>query len=396
MQFGLKLGSTNTIYTEDILSFFEAGYFQYIELFAVPGSFNDTIGYWEQFSMPIIIHAPHSSAGMNLSLSEERENNKKKLHETFQFANSLKSETIIFHSGVNGKIEETINQLRPFVDSRCVIENKPMRGLNGEKCLGTTPEEIKYISNELQMGFCLDFGHAICAANSIKEKPFEFIKEFLKLNPRMYHLTDGDYTGEYDSHLHYGKGTFPIRELLKMLPDRAKVTNEAKHDYNDKLEDFKEDYFYFAGNAYLRDADYSDMNILYEWANDAETRVNAFNTELIQFDNHKKWLKEKLDSKNTLIYIYHYGKENIGQIRFDIENDTAVIDYTIAPSMRKQGNGYKMMLLAENKIKFEHPEIKILIGKVKKENIASQNVFRKLNFNEINQNDCMRFSKLMS
>jgi len=244
MQFGLKLGSKNINYTKDILSFFEVGYFQYIELFADPGSFDDTIGYWKQFSIPIIIHAPHSFAGMNLSLPEERENNKKKLQETFQFADALNSETIIFHSGVNGKIDETMNQLRPFVDSRCVIENKPMKGLNGEKCLGSTPEEINYISKELQIDFCFDFGHAICAANSIKKEPIEFIKEFLELKPRMYHLTDGDYTSEYDSHLHYGQGTFPIKELLKMVPNEKKVTNEAKHDYELKLDDFEEDFLY--------------------------------------------------------------------------------------------------------------------------------------------------------
>ncbi|WP_461247267.1 TIM barrel protein [Treponema sp. R6D11] len=244
MQLGLKLGSKNVNYTKDILSFYEAGYFQYIELFTVPGSINDTIGYWKQLPMPIIIHAPHSFAGMNLSLPEERENNKKKLQETFQFADALKSETIIFHSGVNGKIEETISQLKPFVDSRCVIENKPMKGLNGEKCLGATPEEIKYISNELMIDFCLDFGHAICAANSMKKEPFELIKEFLALNPRMYHLTDGDYKGEYDSHLHYGKGTFPIKELIKLVPDGEKATNEAKYDSDNNLDDFKEDYLY--------------------------------------------------------------------------------------------------------------------------------------------------------
>jgi deoxyribonuclease-4 len=244
MQFGLKLGSKNTNYNEDILSFFEAGYFQYIELFTVSESFNDTIEYWKQFHIPIIIHAPHSYAGMNLSLIEERENNKKKLRETFQFADMLKSETIIFHSGVNGEIDETIHQLRPFVDSRCVIENKPVKGLNGEKCLGVIPEEIKYISNELRTGFCLDFGHAICAAKSLKREPFKFIKEFIALNPRMYHLTDGDYKDEYDSHLHYGKGSFPIKELLRMIPDEAKITNEAKHDSDLKLDDFKKDFLY--------------------------------------------------------------------------------------------------------------------------------------------------------
>jgi endonuclease IV len=248
MQLGLKLGSKNTNFTEDIISFYQAGYFQYIELFAVLNSFNDTIGYWKQFSMPFVIHAPHSFAGMNPSLPQECENNKKKIHETFRFADMLKSEYIIFHSGVNGKIEESINQLRPFIDSRCLIENKPMRGLNDEKCLGSTSEELVYILNELQTGFCLDFGHAICTANSLKREPLEFINEFTSLKPNMYHLTDGDYTGEYDSHLHYGKGTFPLKELLKMIPNEAKVTNEAKHDSDNDINDFKEDYIFISNS----------------------------------------------------------------------------------------------------------------------------------------------------
>ncbi|MDR2692964.1 MAG: sugar phosphate isomerase/epimerase [Chitinispirillales bacterium] len=243
-RFGLKLGSINTNYTEDILVFYNGGYFQYIELFILPNSFDDTIEYWKRFSVPIVIHAPHSFAGMNLSMPEERGNNKIKLSETLRFADALKAEYIIFHSGVNGKIEEAVNQLRPFADDRCLIENKPMKGINGEKCLGFAPEEIRYIMDELQAGFCLDFGHAVCAANSVKKKPLEYIGEFSALNPRMYHLTDGDFASERDLHLHYGDGTFPLKELLKTINSGAMVTNEAKHDSDTDLNDYKRDFFY--------------------------------------------------------------------------------------------------------------------------------------------------------
>jgi len=244
MQFGLKLGSKQENYTEDILSFYKSEYFQYIELFAVPNTFNDTVEYWKQFVIPFVIHAPHSFAGMNISSIEDRKKNKLILQETFKFADTLKAEYIIFHSGVNGNIEETINQLRPFIDERCLIENKPMIGLNGEKCLGSTPKEINFIINELQAGFCLDFGHAICTANAIKKEPLEFIKEFYDFNPKMYHLTDGDYNSEKDSHLHYGKGNYPIKELFKMIPNSAKITNEARHDSDTNLNDFKDDYLF--------------------------------------------------------------------------------------------------------------------------------------------------------
>jgi endonuclease IV len=248
MQIGLKLGSKDKMYTQDILSLYEQGYFQYIELFAVPESFDDIIEYWKQFAIPFVMHAPHSFAGMNLSLKEQRNNNRKKLQETFRFADSLHAEYIIFHFGVDGDIEESIYQLRPFADSRCLIENKPIKGLNNEKCIGSIPSEIKHITNELHIGFCLDFGHAICAANSQKQEPLTLIKEFRALNPAMYHLTDGNYTSEYDSHLHYGQGTFPIEELLQLVPDMVKLTNEAKHGSNESLDDFREDIIFISHN----------------------------------------------------------------------------------------------------------------------------------------------------
>jgi endonuclease IV len=244
MNFGLKLGSKNINYTEDIFSLYQKGYFQYIELFAVFGSFGSTINYWKQFDIPTVIHAPHSMAGMNISLKEHRKMNEKILQETFQFADALSAKNIIFHSGINGKIEEAINQLRPFVDTRCLVENKPRKGLNNERCIGSTFDELSYIIKELKIGFCLDFGHAVCAANSLHREQMRYIKELLLLNPVMYHLTDGDYQSEYDSHLHYGAGNFPLWGMLKLVPDDVKITNEAKHNFNASLSDFGDDVLY--------------------------------------------------------------------------------------------------------------------------------------------------------
>mgnify|MGYP003293230061 CR=1 FL=1 len=62
-----------------------------------------------------------------------------------------------------------------------------------------------------------------------------------KFNPRVYHLTDGDYESELDSHLHYGKGSFPLKELLGFVPDGAKVTNEAKMGSLSSLDEIRSD-----------------------------------------------------------------------------------------------------------------------------------------------------------
>lgn len=233
---GLKLGSKDTQYTDEILRYYDEGVFQYIELFAISGTFKETIGYWKQFNIPFGIHAPHSAAGLNLACRENREINKSKIEESVKFADSLKANYIIFHSGVNGTCDEVVKQLKPYVDSRFLIENKPIKGLDGSTCVGATLEELDCIISELNAGFCLDFGHAICAARTQSIEPLDYIKSLKeKFNPRVYHLTDGDYESELDSHLHYCEGSFPLKELLGFVPDGAMVTNEAKREKESSL-----------------------------------------------------------------------------------------------------------------------------------------------------------------
>lgn len=239
---GLKIGSKDTQYTDDILRYYDEGVFQYIELFAISGTLKDTIAYWKQFDIPFGIHAPHSMAGLNLANSVFRNENSRKIIESIKFADELNAEYIIFHSGLNGNPDEVVRQLKPFVDNRFLIENKPVKGLDGSRCVGATVEELDYIISELNAGFCLDFGHAICAARSQNVEPLDYIKLLKdKFNPRVYHLTDGDYKSELDSHFHYGKGSFPLKELLGFVSDGAMVTNEAKRDVNTCLCEMKID-----------------------------------------------------------------------------------------------------------------------------------------------------------
>lgn len=240
---GLKLGSKDIQYTEEILEYYEQGVFQYIELFTLSGTFDYTISYWKQFDIPFGIHAPHSAAGLNLACVANRELNKNKIADAVKFADTLKAKYIIFHSGTNGMPNEVVTQLKPFADERFLIENKPIRGLDGSTCVGSIYGDLKLIIDGIGngCGFCLDFGHAICASRTLKREPMEFVNELRKLNPRVYHLTDGDFNSELDSHLHYGKGSFPLKELLTLVPDGGMVTNEAKRLYGNNLKEFMED-----------------------------------------------------------------------------------------------------------------------------------------------------------
>ena len=248
---GLKLGSKDIQYTDEILEYYEQGVFQYIELFTLSGTYDDTISYWKQFNIPFGIHAPHSAAGLNLACVANRELNKNKISEAIKFADALKAKYIIFHSGTNGMPNEVVTQLKPFADERFLIENKPIRGLDGSTCVGSIYGDLKLIIDGIGngCGFCLDFGHAICAARTLKREPMEFINELRNLNPRVFHLTDGGFNSELDSHLHYGAGSFPLKDLLALVPDGGMVTNEVKRFNIEDLLEVKKDYV-FLSNFY--------------------------------------------------------------------------------------------------------------------------------------------------
>lgn len=238
---GLKVWSTNRDFHEDIIRLYEQNYFYYIEIYVKPNTFNEHAEYWKSLPIPYVIHAPHYGDGMNLSVTTQENHNKSLLDEARRFADTLKSDTIILHSGVGGKLEETIRQIKNFNEPRLVIENKPKLGQQNEACLGYSPESIETIIEQTGLGFCFDVGHGICAANSSHIPPLETIKKFKTLKPRMWHVTDGSWHSEFDRHDHYGEGDYPLNKIFALIPEGAMVTNEAYKKSLLNLSCFKHD-----------------------------------------------------------------------------------------------------------------------------------------------------------
>lgn len=238
-KFGLKLWSANYQYIEEAIALYEEDFFQYIELYIMPGTYDSYIKAWKGLDIPFVIHAPHFAHGLNLADRNVRDENFILAKESIKFADKLKAQNIIFHPGINGKTEETVSQLKVINDERIIIENKPYFALSGGLiCNGSTPSEIEFIAANAKVGFCFDMGHAVYSANARKINPMDYIREFIKLNPEMYHLTDGDYNGVYDRHDHFGEGSFPVKDILRILNLNAKVTIETKKDNTGNLTDF--------------------------------------------------------------------------------------------------------------------------------------------------------------
>ena len=240
---GLKLWSTNTeSYLREAQRLYSLGFYNYIELYIVPNTLN-TLEEWQKLNIPFVVHCPHFIHGFNLAQKEKVKFNKKIYKEVKIFADKLNAKYIIFHGGIDGNIYETAEQLKNFQETRALIENKPMIALpnkmNGKYCRGYNIEEIKIVKEIANCGFCLDFGHAICSANSQNKDIYSYCEEFLSLNPQMFHLTDNkDITSPFDSHLHLGDGQLNLDRIKRLLPKDALVTLETVKNSKENLDDF--------------------------------------------------------------------------------------------------------------------------------------------------------------
>ena len=245
LNLGLKLWSKNIRYLEEANQLFENGFCGYIELYIVPHSFKDTIKLWKQIKRPYIIHSPNAPDGINLSGNNTFKKNLLYIEACDRFADELNSDDIIIHPGYSGKIEDSIAQLNKLNNKRLVVENNPYLAMDSKSiCNGNTPEEIKTIIDNCDTEFCLDIAHAICAANSHKTDPIKYINRFLKLSPAIFHLSDGNFKGEMDEHMHFGEGSYPLEQIIKFLPDNSRITIETPKTSSDNLNDFIKDIKY--------------------------------------------------------------------------------------------------------------------------------------------------------
>ena len=127
----------------------------------------------------------------------------------------------------------------------------------------------------------------------------------------------------------------------------------------------------------LRKVEYSDIDLLYRWANDPIVRKNSFNSAPISFDAHKDWFNKMMDDPSVFQFILMDENTPVGQIRLNINGEDAEIGYSVASEYRGRGYGHKLLQLLVCLVKEDYPQIKRLIAKVKPENSVSKELFEK-------------------
>ena len=129
-----------------------------------------------------------------------------------------------------------------------------------------------------------------------------------------------------------------------------------------------------------REAQLSDSQLYYTWANDPVVRQMAFHSEPIPWESHCKWFEGKLNSANSHLTVCYSGEVPVGQVRFDeVAKGEYEIDISVDSGLRSKGQGRAMLRSAINYV-HEKYNINYFLAEVKVENIPSQKMFTAVGF----------------
>jgi endonuclease IV len=212
MKYGIKLWTKNHGLYKEAVKLIKGGKADYIELTFFPGEKRNIELLRE---IPVVIHSLTYTQGVCYSDSNF-EKNFRVMNETLKIADYLNVDKVIIHPDVGSKIN-FIKFLKKYNDKRIVIENMPKKSLIGKPCLGFSPEQISEFQSIGSFGFCLDLGHAIKASLSENMNYKTYISSFLKLNPTIMHLCDGNLNVEEDEHLNLGEGHYDLEFIKKTI-----------------------------------------------------------------------------------------------------------------------------------------------------------------------------------
>ena len=140
----------------------------------------------------------------------------------------------------------------------------------------------------------------------------------------------------------------------------------------------------------LRPASTEDIEQVYYWQCQPETRKYALTSEKPTWDTHKVWMQKKLESVQNYFYIIQAGdtKESVGVIRLDrIKNAEYLLSIFISPEYFGQG-------IAKSALSFVddiHQHV-TLHATVMENNAASQQLFIAAKYKRTSKDHFIRFN----
>ncbi len=124
----------------------------------------------------------------------------------------------------------------------------------------------------------------------------------------------------------------------------------------------------------------ADAEMIWQWANDPETRAMSFSSAPIPWEDHLAWFNEKLRDSNHLFFVAENAAGvPIGQVRFQVNGTQAIISVSVAPSKRGCGYGRSLIDQGVDEL-FSRTMVQEVHAAIKSSNHSSISVFREAGF----------------
>jgi len=248
---GASVKSTATEVYQDLCRMYNQRMIDHIQVLIIPKAdrlFHHDLGLLAEQDARIIIHAPHHGQGVNPCAPSAYDSRSKQeigeyldqaMNQTYEAADTLRAGLIVLHAGwfEEGERASASAGFSEFLDRhhdpRLILENLPAR-FRGRPMLGTTVDELKMLAGGRVRGFCLDFAHLYCAANSLGRSFREELIRFEDLPVGLHHLSNTKAGSTSDLHLalDHPEGGMPLDQVVRSVIKRPEVHTslEYRHD----------------------------------------------------------------------------------------------------------------------------------------------------------------------
>lgn len=130
----------------------------------------------------------------------------------------------------------------------------------------------------------------------------------------------------------------------------------------------------------IKEATEKDVIDYWRLVNDAAVRKNSFFPDLITMKEHRVWFRKRLLSDNTILLLGRLGDEMVGQCRFDVKGEVAIVSLALVEKYRQKGFGSKILARAIARLKQTRKKVKKIRALIVATNFGSINFFKKNGF----------------
>lgn len=132
---------------------------------------------------------------------------------------------------------------------------------------------------------------------------------------------------------------------------------------------------------YIRKVNTHDVKEVFLNSNQDYVRKYSINKEKIKWEDHIIWFENIIKDANCVFYIITDNMNRfLGQIKYKVENETAVVSISLSELIRGKGYSNALLCSSMHELFKERDELKSVVAYISEKNIPSLKLFERVGF----------------